>query len=144
MTIEERNSIKAHLNELCKWVDEQAYSQSENEAAAETIESLENEVLEVREQRDAALERLDAMEAKVAMLIEYLQTMQRYHRSAGAYFMEQGDTDKEEKHGEAFVECVSADVMCMKLFDEDESEYVSNRIRMYADLAKSYESRFKV
>lgn len=140
MTIEEKNRIKAHLDELCGWADEQAYSQE----AADTIEALENEVLEVREQRDEAIRRLDEMESKVAILVDYLQTMKRYHRSAGIYFMEQGKTEQEEQHGEAFVECVSTEVMCMKLFDENDVEYVNRRNRMYADLAKSYEIRFKV
>lgn len=137
MTAYEKQAIREHLDELQDWLDEQ-------EAADDTIEALENEVIEVKEQRDEAFRRLDEMEAKVAILVDYLQTMQRYHRSAGAYFMEQGKTEQEEKHGEAFVECVSSEVMCMKLFDENEVEYVNRRIRMYDDLAKSYESRFKV
>lgn len=139
MTIEEKNRIRAHLDELCEWADEQAYSQED----ADTIEALENEVFEVREQRDEAFRRLDEMESKLAILVDYLQTMQKYHRSAGTYFMEQGQTEQEEKHGEAFGEVVSVEVMCMKLFDENNAEYVKRRISMYDGLAMSYERRFK-
>ena len=144
MTIEQRERIKAHLDELCEWVDEQAYSQSEQEAAADTIEALEKEVAEVRKQRDDAVEALETLESKIAILVDYLQTLERYHRSASQYYMEKGDVKQEDLHDEAFREVLSCEVMVMKLFDENSPEYLKSRISMYADLARSYESRFKV
>lgn len=177
MTIEEKSRIKAHLDELCEWVDEQVYSQDEQEAAADTIEaleaaldeatdrviSLESEVEELTEERDEAADRVEALEAKVrelkeerddllklsfmaddkvAILIDYLQTLQYYHRSAAQYYMEEGKPTEEDKHGEAFVELVSAEVMTHRLFVEGDEEYVKAKTDMYAKLADSYANHF--
>ena len=142
MTIEEKSRIKMYLDDLVEWVDEQPQE--------ETIEDISMErdywqdiCHEAEEQRDEALKKLDEMEAKVAMLVEYLQTAQKYHMHASQYYMEKGETEQELLHGESLKEAVSCEVMCMKLFDENDSEYVANRIRMYGDMANAYYRRFK-
>lgn len=61
MTAQEKNTIKQHLSELSEWVDEQAYSQSEQEAAANTIEALEKEVADLSTKIGTIHEAMKAM-----------------------------------------------------------------------------------
>lgn len=62
MTAQEKNAIKQHLAELDEWVEEQAYSQAEQEAA-DTIEALEKEVESLSSKLGTIYEALNAMES---------------------------------------------------------------------------------
>lgn len=150
MTIEEKSRIKMHLDDLVVWLDEQPTEETAEEIAMERdywrdeCEQAKDEFAEVVEQRDKAFAKLDEMEAKLVLLADYLKTVENYHRQASVYYVETGDTQQEALQDEAFGEVVSVEVMYMKLFDENNVEYVKRRISMYDGLAQSYERRFKI
>lgn len=79
MTAQEKNTIKQHLAELNEWVEEQAYSQSEQEAAADTIEALEKEVATLSSKLGTIYEAVKAMDEVWFSLSmsEYVKPAQR-------------------------------------------------------------------
>lgn len=112
MTLEEKIRIKEHLAELTEWVDEQAYSQSEQEAAADTIEALEKEVA--------------ALSTKIGTIHEAMKAMHRvwFNLYESAYLS--ADHREEYKH------MVLAMVCALELFKSE--EHARQALEQYSKL----------
>lgn len=112
MTAQEKNTIKQHLAELSEWVDEQAYSQSEQEAAADTIEALEKEVA--------------AMSAKINTIHEAMKAMHRvwFDLYESAYL----SADRREE----YKNMVLAMVCALELFKSE--EHARQALEQYSKL----------
>lgn len=168
MTIEEKSRIKAHLDELCEWVDEQPTEETgfwkeafdslvegiddtirnlerDNDSLAtdcdklhEEVRLLESAVAEATEQTEEAYKKLDEMSAKVNLLKNYLDTYIDFLCAAMDYEEEAGNVRAQEEHRIEIGPAVCAKVALVQLFKDDDTAKVIDSIELYEKLSDSY------
>lgn len=112
MTTEERNSIKAHLAELSEWVDNQAYTKREQEAAEDKIRSLAEEVA--------------ALSTKIGTIHEAMKAMHRVWFNLYESEYVRAESREEYKH------MVLAMAIALELFKSQ--EHAEQALEQYSKL----------
>lgn len=145
MTYEQRERIKAHMDELCEWLDEQECHETSFQQVSEECDywhdlllRSEQERIEIKEQRDTALKKLDETEAKVNLLKNYLDTYIDFLCAVMDYEDEAGNVRAYEDRKIELGPAVSAKVALVQLFKDDDTAKVIDSVELYERLAQSY------